>query len=181
MVGLAIPARILRRRARDTRWHTSTGHERLRHARHEGAVPAPAQRPTMAAEGHRRHRDTPRAGRRREGRRPLTIRRRHGRHSARTTLVAADRDDTSAENAAAHPARRRVAASITNREAPGVVAALAFVQLAGAAPSLWGSKGGVTMPAKSSQTGSGGFTAAERAAMKQRAAELRAEGKQGAK
>jgi len=37
------------------------------------------------------------------------------------------------------------------------------------------------MPAKSSQTGAGGFTAAERAAMKQRAAELRAEGKQGAK
>jgi uncharacterized protein YdhG (YjbR/CyaY superfamily) len=37
------------------------------------------------------------------------------------------------------------------------------------------------MPAKSSQTGSGGFTAAERAAMKQRAAELRAEGKNGAK
>ena len=37
------------------------------------------------------------------------------------------------------------------------------------------------MPAKSSQTGSGGFTAAERAAMKQRAAELRAEGKEGAK
>ena len=33
------------------------------------------------------------------------------------------------------------------------------------------------MPARSSQTGSGGFTAAERAAMKQRAAELRAEGK----
>jgi uncharacterized protein YdhG (YjbR/CyaY superfamily) len=37
------------------------------------------------------------------------------------------------------------------------------------------------MPAKSSPSGSGGFTAAERAAMKQRAAELRAEGKQGAK
>ena len=37
------------------------------------------------------------------------------------------------------------------------------------------------MPAKSSQTGSGGFTAAERAAMKKRAAELRAEGKKGAK
>ena len=37
------------------------------------------------------------------------------------------------------------------------------------------------MPAKSPQTGSGGFTAAERAAMKQRAAELRAEGKKGAK
>jgi uncharacterized protein YdhG (YjbR/CyaY superfamily) len=37
------------------------------------------------------------------------------------------------------------------------------------------------MPAKSSQTGSGGFTAAERAAMKQRTEELRAEGRQGAK
>jgi uncharacterized protein YdhG (YjbR/CyaY superfamily) len=37
------------------------------------------------------------------------------------------------------------------------------------------------MPAKSSQTGSGGFSAAERAAMKQRAAELRAEGKKGVK
>ena len=37
------------------------------------------------------------------------------------------------------------------------------------------------MPAKNSETGSGGFSTAERAAMKQRAAELRAEGKQGAK
>jgi uncharacterized protein YdhG (YjbR/CyaY superfamily) len=37
------------------------------------------------------------------------------------------------------------------------------------------------MPATSSQTGSDGFSAAERAAMKQRAAELRAEGKKGAK
>jgi uncharacterized protein YdhG (YjbR/CyaY superfamily) len=37
------------------------------------------------------------------------------------------------------------------------------------------------MPAKSSQTESGGFSAAERAAMKRRAAELRAEGKKGAK
>ncbi len=37
------------------------------------------------------------------------------------------------------------------------------------------------MAANSSQTESHGFTAAERAAMKQRAAELRAEGKQGAK
>src|ERR1700740_178988 len=43
------------------------------------------------------------------------------------------------------------------------------------------SPGRVTMPAKSSQTDSGGFTAAERAAMKQRAAGLRAEGKKGAK
>jgi uncharacterized protein YdhG (YjbR/CyaY superfamily) len=37
------------------------------------------------------------------------------------------------------------------------------------------------MSAKSSQAESDGFTAAERAAMKQRAAELRAEGKKGAK
>jgi uncharacterized protein YdhG (YjbR/CyaY superfamily) len=37
------------------------------------------------------------------------------------------------------------------------------------------------MPAKSSNTTSDGFTADERAAMKERAAELRAEGKKGAK
>ena len=37
------------------------------------------------------------------------------------------------------------------------------------------------MPAKSSKTTSDGFSAAERAAMKERAAELRAEGKKGAK
>ncbi len=37
------------------------------------------------------------------------------------------------------------------------------------------------MPAKNSKTESEGFTAEERAAMKQRAAELRAEGKKGAK
>jgi uncharacterized protein YdhG (YjbR/CyaY superfamily) len=37
------------------------------------------------------------------------------------------------------------------------------------------------MPAKSSQTASGGFSADELAAMKERAAELRAEGKKGAK
>jgi uncharacterized protein YdhG (YjbR/CyaY superfamily) len=37
------------------------------------------------------------------------------------------------------------------------------------------------MPAKSSQTDSDGFSAEERAAMKERAAELRAEGKKGAK
>ncbi|HTZ27213.1 MAG TPA: hypothetical protein VMC83_24685 [Streptosporangiaceae bacterium] len=37
------------------------------------------------------------------------------------------------------------------------------------------------MPATGSQTGADGFTAAERAAMKQRAAELRAEGRKGAK
>jgi uncharacterized protein YdhG (YjbR/CyaY superfamily) len=37
------------------------------------------------------------------------------------------------------------------------------------------------MPAENSNTESGGFTAEERAAMKERAAELRAEGKKGAK
>ncbi len=37
------------------------------------------------------------------------------------------------------------------------------------------------MPAKSRKSGSDGFTAEERAAMKERAAELRAEGKKGAK
>jgi uncharacterized protein YdhG (YjbR/CyaY superfamily) len=37
------------------------------------------------------------------------------------------------------------------------------------------------MPAKSSRTGSAGFSAEERAAMKERAEELRAEGKKGAK
>jgi uncharacterized protein YdhG (YjbR/CyaY superfamily) len=37
------------------------------------------------------------------------------------------------------------------------------------------------MPAKSAKTASDGFTAQERAAMKERAAELRAEGKKGAK
>ena len=37
------------------------------------------------------------------------------------------------------------------------------------------------MPAKNSTTESGGFTTEERAAMKERAAELRAEGKKGAK
>jgi uncharacterized protein YdhG (YjbR/CyaY superfamily) len=42
-------------------------------------------------------------------------------------------------------------------------------------------KGSPTMPAKNAKTESGGFSAQERAAMKKRAAELRAEGKQGAK
>jgi uncharacterized protein YdhG (YjbR/CyaY superfamily) len=37
------------------------------------------------------------------------------------------------------------------------------------------------MPAKNATSGSGGFSAEERAAMKERAAELRAEGKKGAK
>jgi uncharacterized protein YdhG (YjbR/CyaY superfamily) len=42
-------------------------------------------------------------------------------------------------------------------------------------------KGSSRMPTKNAKTESDGFTAQERAAMKQRAAELRAEGKQGAK
>src|ERR1700731_2409282 len=42
-------------------------------------------------------------------------------------------------------------------------------------------KGSPTMPAKDAQTESDGFSAEERAAMKKRAAELRAEGKKGAK
>ena len=37
------------------------------------------------------------------------------------------------------------------------------------------------MPTKNAKTGSGGFSADERDAMKNRAAELRAEGKKGAK
>jgi uncharacterized protein YdhG (YjbR/CyaY superfamily) len=74
-----------------------------------------------------------------------------------------------------------VFASIAIREAQAAAAGLAFVQPAGIAPSLRDRQERVAMSAKSSQTGSGGFTAAERAAMKQRAAELRAEGKQGAK
>ena len=42
-------------------------------------------------------------------------------------------------------------------------------------------KGSPKMPAKNAKTESGGFSAEERAAMKKRAAELRAEGKKGAK
>jgi uncharacterized protein YdhG (YjbR/CyaY superfamily) len=42
-------------------------------------------------------------------------------------------------------------------------------------------KGGGEMPAKGSQAASDGFSVEERAAMKERAAELRAEGKKGAK
>jgi uncharacterized protein YdhG (YjbR/CyaY superfamily) len=42
-------------------------------------------------------------------------------------------------------------------------------------------EGSLRMPANNATTESGGFSAAERAAMKKRAAELRAEGKKGAK
>jgi uncharacterized protein YdhG (YjbR/CyaY superfamily) len=52
--------------------------------------------------------------------------------------------------------------------------------MAGSPPSLHPRKERA-MPAKSSQTASDGFTAEERAAMKERAVELRAEGRKGAK
>jgi uncharacterized protein YdhG (YjbR/CyaY superfamily) len=52
--------------------------------------------------------------------------------------------------------------------------------MAGITPTL-SVEGGVRMPAKTSHTESDGFSAEERAAMKERAAELRAEGKKGAK
>jgi uncharacterized protein YdhG (YjbR/CyaY superfamily) len=58
---------------------------------------------------------------------------------------------------------------------------LAFLQRAGTAPSLERRKVAREVPAESSKTESDGFSAEERAAMKQRAAELRAEGKKGAK
>jgi hypothetical protein len=53
--------------------------------------------------------------------------------------------------------------------------------MAGIAPSLERRKVAEKMPAKSSRTESDGFSTEERAAMKERAAELRAEGKKGAK
>jgi uncharacterized protein YdhG (YjbR/CyaY superfamily) len=53
--------------------------------------------------------------------------------------------------------------------------------MAGITPSLERRKAVATMPAKTSRTESDGFSAEERAAMKERAAELRAEGTKGAK
>ncbi len=58
---------------------------------------------------------------------------------------------------------------------------LAFLQMAGVTPSLERRKAVARMTAKNSKTESDGFTAEERAAMKERASELRAEGKKGAK
>ena len=57
---------------------------------------------------------------------------------------------------------------------------LAFFLMAGHTAALE-RRNGAGMPAKNSKTESGGFTAEERAAMQARAAELRAEGKKGAK
>ena len=48
-------------------------------------------------------------------------------------------------------------------------------------PSPRASKGSLRMPTKNSKTESDGFSSEERAAMKERALELRAEGKKGAK
>ena len=64
-----------------------------------------------------------------------------------------------------------------------VSSGLAFLQMAGIAPSPEprATKGSPRMPTKNAKTESDGFTAEERAAMKERAAELRAEGKKGAK
>jgi uncharacterized protein YdhG (YjbR/CyaY superfamily) len=53
--------------------------------------------------------------------------------------------------------------------------------MAGITPSLERRKAVATMPAKTSRTEPDGFSAEERAAMKERAAELRAEGTKGAK
>jgi uncharacterized protein YdhG (YjbR/CyaY superfamily) len=53
--------------------------------------------------------------------------------------------------------------------------------MAGITPSFEHRKAVASMPAKYSKTESDGFSAEERAAMKKRAAELRAESKQGAK
>jgi uncharacterized protein YdhG (YjbR/CyaY superfamily) len=53
--------------------------------------------------------------------------------------------------------------------------------MAGIMPSLVAGRESPGMPAKETQTGTDGFSAEERAAMKARAAELRAEGKQAAK
>jgi uncharacterized protein YdhG (YjbR/CyaY superfamily) len=51
----------------------------------------------------------------------------------------------------------------------------------GKVPSLRVTKGKLPMPAKKAQAESEGFSAEERAAMKERIAEMRAEGKKGAK
>jgi uncharacterized protein YdhG (YjbR/CyaY superfamily) len=58
---------------------------------------------------------------------------------------------------------------------------LAFFQMNDSMASPKRRKAVVRMPAKNTKTESDGFSAQERAAMKERAAELRAEGKKGAK
>ena len=58
---------------------------------------------------------------------------------------------------------------------------LAFLREAGTTPSPERRKEGPSMPTTNAKKESDGFSAEERAAMKERAAELRAEGKKGAK
>ena len=58
---------------------------------------------------------------------------------------------------------------------------LAFLREAGTTPSPERREEGPRMPTKNAKKESDGFSAEERAAMKERAAELRAEGKKGAK
>src|SRR5580698_9975045 len=71
---------------------------------------------------------------------------------------------------------------VRNGEAPAAGPGLACRQPAGLRPSsARREREGSEMPANDTDAESGGFSAEERAAMKQRAAELRAEGKTGAK
>jgi uncharacterized protein YdhG (YjbR/CyaY superfamily) len=99
-------------------------------------------------------------------------------HRSRTERFAATGRSLSEERrySTASAGRRSDQESRSVRVSPG----LAFPQMAGIMPALT-LKGSPRMPAKNSKTESGGFTAEERAAMKARAAELRAEGKKGAK
>jgi uncharacterized protein YdhG (YjbR/CyaY superfamily) len=70
---------------------------------------------------------------------------------------------------------------IRNREAAPMSVGLACCGRPGTTPSRQPQEGSPKVPAKNAKGESDGFSAEERAAMKERAAELRAEGKQGAK
>src|SRR5262245_3801770 len=81
-----------------------------------------------------------------------------------------------------HPTVTGPARSGQESRSATVCRRLAFLVRAGSDPGPGDRHGGrPEMPAKKTATESGGFTADERAAMKARAAELRAEGKKGAK
>src|SRR5437016_5373156 len=82
---------------------------------------------------------------------------------------------------AAYQTPRLAPDPIRNREAPGCVVGPRLPPGGRHHAGPRTTNGRPRMPAKNSQTESGGFTAEERAAMKKRAAELRAEGKKGAK
>jgi len=98
---------------------------------------------------------------------------------ASVQMSAADPDDASGKSAAAQaPRLTPIRSGIEKRH--GVLGpSLPSDGRRGAEPQA--SKGSLRMPAKRSQTESDGFSAEERAAMKERAAELRAEGKRAAK